>query len=108
MNFMHRPSGSRLIIRQSSLKSTLIPRPGHPGCKMCQITTVVGLQVFRNEPGEEIQTPYVLCAGKYIILGVFEVRNLRSQIVTSRLYLILQDSIIKLCRKIIYLLFLMK
>ena len=83
MNFMHRPSGSRLIIRQSSLKSTLIPRPGHPGCKMCQITTVVGLQVYRNEPGEEIQTPYVLCAGKYIILGVFEVRNLRSQIVTS-------------------------
>jgi hypothetical protein len=41
-------------------------------------------------------------------LSVFKFKFLRSQIVTSRLYLILQDSIIKLCRKKIYRLFLMK
>ena len=39
-NFMHRHSGSRLISRQSSQKGTVIPRPGRPGCKMCQMTTL--------------------------------------------------------------------
>ena len=41
VTFMNHHSGFRLIRIQSSHKGTVIPSPGHPGCKMHQMTTVI-------------------------------------------------------------------
>ena len=39
--FMNYHSGSRLIRIQRSQKVKVIPSPGHPGCKIAQITSVI-------------------------------------------------------------------